>query len=151
MESELFCFNLGCRFINLQVSSLTDKWYGESQKLAAAVFSLVRQLGVFPIGPVKRTSLVLEKILASSSFLCKKCHLGSLTKLKFTMQQKKIYPLIVLEPNCQLSEETRPQRGNITLHRLLFKYFILAFKVFKPEKSYHKFLNKKLTCDVHPH
>ena len=33
---------LGCRFINLQVSSLTDKWYGESQKLAAAVFSLVR-------------------------------------------------------------------------------------------------------------
>ena len=31
----------GCRFINLQVSSLTDKWYGESQKLAAAVFSLV--------------------------------------------------------------------------------------------------------------
>ena len=34
--------SLGCRFINLQVSSLTDKWYGESQKLSAAVFSLVR-------------------------------------------------------------------------------------------------------------
>ena len=33
---------VGCRFINLQVSSLTDKWYGESQKLAAAVFSLVQ-------------------------------------------------------------------------------------------------------------
>lgn len=30
----------GCRFINLQASTLTDKWYGESQKLAAAVFSL---------------------------------------------------------------------------------------------------------------
>ncbi|CAJ0569151.1 unnamed protein product, partial [Mesorhabditis spiculigera] len=30
----------GCRFINLQVSDLTDKWYGESQKLAAAVFSV---------------------------------------------------------------------------------------------------------------
>ncbi|CAI4232914.1 unnamed protein product [Auanema sp. JU1783] len=29
-----------CRFINLQVSNLTDKWYGESQKLAAAVFSV---------------------------------------------------------------------------------------------------------------
>lgn len=37
-----FFVSLGCRFINLQVSSLTDKWYGESQKLAAAVFSLVR-------------------------------------------------------------------------------------------------------------
>ncbi len=30
----------GCRFINLQPSTLTDKWYGESQKLTAAVFSL---------------------------------------------------------------------------------------------------------------
>lgn len=31
------------RFINLQVSILTDKWYGESQKLAAAVFSLAQK------------------------------------------------------------------------------------------------------------
>ncbi|CAL9708653.1 unnamed protein product [Knipowitschia caucasica] len=30
----------GCKFINLQPSSLTDMWYGESQKLTAAVFSL---------------------------------------------------------------------------------------------------------------
>ncbi|XP_056600768.1 outer mitochondrial transmembrane helix translocase isoform X1 [Triplophysa dalaica] len=30
----------GCRFVNLQASTLTDKWYGESQKLTAAVFSL---------------------------------------------------------------------------------------------------------------
>lgn len=30
----------GTRFINLDVSVLTDKWYGESQKLAAAVFTL---------------------------------------------------------------------------------------------------------------
>ena len=28
------------RFINLDASTLTDKWYGESQKLATAVFSL---------------------------------------------------------------------------------------------------------------
>ncbi|GMT24922.1 hypothetical protein PFISCL1PPCAC_16219, partial [Pristionchus fissidentatus] len=34
----------GCRFINLQVSNLTDKWYGESQKLAAAVFSVAQKL-----------------------------------------------------------------------------------------------------------
>ncbi|XP_038129515.1 ATPase family AAA domain-containing protein 1-A isoform X1 [Cyprinodon tularosa] len=30
----------GCKFINLQASALTDMWYGESQKLTAAVFSL---------------------------------------------------------------------------------------------------------------
>jgi len=34
-------FKLGARFINLQISSLVDKWYGESQKRAEAVFSLV--------------------------------------------------------------------------------------------------------------
>ncbi|XP_067326723.1 outer mitochondrial transmembrane helix translocase-like isoform X2 [Anolis sagrei] len=34
----------GCRFINLQASTLTDKWYGESQKLAAAVFSLATKI-----------------------------------------------------------------------------------------------------------
>ncbi|XP_043197489.1 outer mitochondrial transmembrane helix translocase-like [Amphibalanus amphitrite] len=32
------------RFINLEISSLTDKWYGESQKLCAAVFSLAVKL-----------------------------------------------------------------------------------------------------------
>lgn len=31
-------------FINLDISTLTDKWYGESQKLAAAVFSLAAKL-----------------------------------------------------------------------------------------------------------
>lgn len=34
----------GARFINLQVSSLVDKWYGESQKRAEAVFSLAHKL-----------------------------------------------------------------------------------------------------------
>lgn len=34
----------GCKFINLQASTLTDMWYGESQKLTAAVFSLAIKL-----------------------------------------------------------------------------------------------------------
>ncbi|XP_046860579.1 outer mitochondrial transmembrane helix translocase-like [Xenia sp. Carnegie-2017] len=34
----------GCRFINVQVATLTDKWYGESQKLTAALFSLAKKL-----------------------------------------------------------------------------------------------------------
>ncbi|CAI5660357.1 unnamed protein product [Oreochromis niloticus] len=35
----------GFAFINLKPSTLTDKWYGESQKLTAAVFSLASKLG----------------------------------------------------------------------------------------------------------
>lgn len=34
----------GCAFINVEVQQLTNKWYGESQKLAAAVFSLAYKL-----------------------------------------------------------------------------------------------------------
>jgi len=34
----------GCRFINLDVAKLTEKWYGESNKLAAAVFSLAYKI-----------------------------------------------------------------------------------------------------------
>ncbi|XP_056275612.1 outer mitochondrial transmembrane helix translocase [Pseudoliparis swirei] len=34
----------GCKFINLQPSTLTDMWYGESQKLTSAVFSLAIKL-----------------------------------------------------------------------------------------------------------
>ena len=34
----------GARFINLDVSQITDKWYGESQKLANAIFTLATKL-----------------------------------------------------------------------------------------------------------
>ena len=43
----LICFpfrEAGARFLNLDISSLTDKWYGESQKLAGAVFTLAAKL-----------------------------------------------------------------------------------------------------------
>jgi len=33
-----------CTFINIELQQLTNKWYGESQKLAAAVFSLATKL-----------------------------------------------------------------------------------------------------------
>merc|ERR1719411_2508614 len=34
----------GARFINLDISSLTDKWYGESQKIAGAIFTLAKKI-----------------------------------------------------------------------------------------------------------
>ena len=34
----------GAAFINLHISTLTEKWYGDSNKLVAAVFSLARKL-----------------------------------------------------------------------------------------------------------
>ncbi|KAJ9070932.1 mitochondrial dynamin GTPase Msp1, variant 2 [Entomophthora muscae] len=34
----------GAAFINMRVSTLTDKWYGESNKLVSALFSLARKM-----------------------------------------------------------------------------------------------------------
>uniref|UniRef100_A0A6G1SKM8 ATPase family AAA domain-containing protein 1-B n=1 Tax=Aceria tosichella TaxID=561515 RepID=A0A6G1SKM8_9ACAR len=34
----------GARFINLEAAMLTDKWYGETQKLAKAVFTLAKKI-----------------------------------------------------------------------------------------------------------
>ena len=42
--SNLCCREAGARFINLDISSLTDKWYGESQKIAGAIFTLAKKI-----------------------------------------------------------------------------------------------------------
>jgi len=34
----------GACFINLHISTLTEKWYGDSNKLVSAVFTLARKL-----------------------------------------------------------------------------------------------------------
>jgi len=44
MIAKAMAKSAGARFINLQISSLVDKWYGESQKRAEAVFSLATKL-----------------------------------------------------------------------------------------------------------
>lgn len=49
-------------FINLDVSLLTDKWYGETQKLAAAVFSLAVKLQPCIVFIGKKTKTILLNV-----------------------------------------------------------------------------------------
>jgi ATPase family AAA domain-containing protein 1 len=44
MIAKAIARDAGARFINLQVNNIVDKWYGESEKRAAAIFSLATKL-----------------------------------------------------------------------------------------------------------
>ena len=44
MMAKALAYESGACFINLHISTLTEKWYGDSNKLVNAVFSLARKL-----------------------------------------------------------------------------------------------------------
>jgi SpoVK/Ycf46/Vps4 family AAA+-type ATPase len=55
----------GARFINLSVSSLFDKWFGESQKRTEAIFTLAMKIQpvIIFIDEIGKYNLILYNLL----------------------------------------------------------------------------------------
>jgi len=81
----------GARFINLQVSSLFDKWYGESQKHAEAVFSLARKL--------QPTIIFIDEI---DSFLRSRNAQDHETTAMVKTQFMSLWDGLLTDPHCQI-------------------------------------------------
>ncbi|XP_077162808.1 outer mitochondrial transmembrane helix translocase-like isoform X2 [Paroedura picta] len=91
----------GCRFINLQASTLTDKWYGESQKLTAAVFSLATK--------IQPCIIFIDEI---DAFLRKHSDADHETTAMMKAEFMSLWDGLETGPNCQvmvLGASNRPQ------------------------------------------
>ncbi|XP_069123895.1 outer mitochondrial transmembrane helix translocase-like [Argopecten irradians] len=112
----------GARFINLQISSLVDKWYGESQKRAEAVFSLAVKL--------QPSIIFIDEI---DSFLrSRQSHDHEATAMMKT-QFMSLWDGIITDPNCQImviGATNRPQDVDAAILRRM----PCMIQINKPEK-----------------
>lgn len=120
----------GCRFINLQVSSLVDKWYGESQKRSEAVFSLAMKL--------QPAIIFVDEI---DSFLRSRSSTDHEATAMIKTQFMSLWDGIITDPNCQImivGATNRPQDVDAAILRRM----PCQFKIGKPAKEQRKHILK---------
>jgi len=115
------------RFINLELSTLTDKWYGESQKLAAAVFSLAIK--------VQPSIIFIDEI---DSFLrLRNMHDHEATAM-MKAQFMSLWDGLITDPNCQvivMGATNRPQDVDRAILRRMPSMFHIGLPNVSQRKS----------------
>ncbi|XP_006811398.2 outer mitochondrial transmembrane helix translocase-like [Saccoglossus kowalevskii] len=105
----------GFRFINLQASTLTDKWYGESQKLAAAVFSLAIK--------IQPTIIFIDEV---DSFLRSRASYDHEATAMMKAQFMSLWDGLITDPTCQvivMGASNRPQDVDAAILRRMPSMF----------------------------
>lgn len=108
----------GARFINLQVSTLVDKWYGESQKRAEAVFSLAVKL--------QPTIVFIDEI---DSFLRSRASTDHEATAMMKTQFMSLWDGLVSDPNCRvmvMGATNRPQDVDAAILRRMPSQFYVG-------------------------
>lgn len=111
----------GCRFINLQPSTLTDKWYGESQKLAAAVFSLAIKL--------QPSIIFIDEIGKNLCFLsnCSRVAVGCRFELMVILSCCHLFLKRIIMEQGLVIKVVEKSNGDIVGKTMYFVYFSFFF------------------------
>ncbi|MGH0131653.1 UNVERIFIED_CONTAM: hypothetical protein FKN15_056735 [Acipenser sinensis] len=122
----------GCRFINLQPSILTDKWYGESQKLTAAVFSLAVK--------IQPCIIFIDEI---DSFLRNRSSLDHEATAMMKAQFMSLWDGLDTETDCQvmvMGASNRPQDVDPAILRRMPTTFQINFPTQKQRQDVLKLI-----------
>ncbi|KAF3850596.1 hypothetical protein F7725_012368, partial [Dissostichus mawsoni] len=111
----------GCKFINLQASTLTDMWYGESQKLTAAVFSLAVKIQpcIIFIDEIGESDYYVATAMMKAQFMSLWDGLDTSSTTQSTRQRQDILRLILAGENLsnainlkEIAERTEGYSGS---------------------------------------
>ncbi|XP_070545407.1 outer mitochondrial transmembrane helix translocase-like [Ptychodera flava] len=125
----------GFRFINLQASTLTDKWYGESQKLAAAVFSLAIK--------IQPTIIFIDEV---DSFLRSRASYDHEATAMMKAQFMSLWDGLITDNSCQvivMGATNRPQDVDSAILRRMPTMFHIGM----PDKGQRKKILELILCE----
>ncbi|KAK0059010.1 ATPase family AAA domain-containing protein 1 [Biomphalaria pfeifferi] len=117
----------GARFINLQISTLVDKWYGESQKRAEAVFSLAVKL--------QPTIIFIDEI---DSFLRSRSSTDHEATAMMKTQFMSLWDGLTTDPNLRvmvMGATNRPQDVDAAILRRMPSQFYIGIPNREQRKS----------------
>ncbi|XP_046544260.1 outer mitochondrial transmembrane helix translocase-like [Haliotis rubra] len=125
----------GARFLNLQISSLVDKWYGESQKRAEAVFSLAIKL--------QPTIIFIDEI---DSFLRSRSSTDHEATVMIKTQFMSFWDGLITDPNCHvmvMGATNRPQDVDAAILRRMPSMFKIGLPIKSARKQILKLILEK--------
>ncbi|XP_057598694.1 outer mitochondrial transmembrane helix translocase-like [Hippopotamus amphibius kiboko] len=131
----------GCRFINPQPSTLMDKWYGEAQKLAAAVFSLAIKL---------QASIIFRDEI--DSFLRNRSSSDHEATTMMKAHFMSLWDGLDTDHSCQvivMGATTRPQDLDSAIMRIMPTRFHINQPALKQREAILKLILKNENVDRH--
>ncbi|XP_078317022.1 outer mitochondrial transmembrane helix translocase-like [Crassostrea virginica] len=122
MVAKAIAKDAGARFINFKISSMVDKWYGESQKRAEAVFTLATKL--------QPAIIFIDEI---DSFLRSRSSQDHEATAMIKAQFMSMWDGIITDPHCRIMIVAATNRPG-DIDPAILRRLPCQFNIRKPEK-----------------